>query len=238
MRRSPVILLSWIVAIAFVLGTGLIYVDRFNLVATPPAFPDSATMIDHALGSVAYRQAIWPVYLWTNLLFAIGFVAAVPFAAAVASASGVAGGLPIFAALTTTGGIIAGIASIIPLGAVDAAVWLQYCNCGFKETEIISQEWAGMVAHDISDWFTRVASVILAVGLIALVREARAAIPLGLRTWTQITAIVLAVIPILATIGRFEPVPELATTVAGVVLIPIWAIWLGRVVSKEAPASG
>jgi hypothetical protein len=234
MPRSWVILLSWIVAGAFILATGLLYVDRLNLVATPPDL-GPGNMVEHALGSLAYRQAIWPVYLWTNLLFTIGFLAAVAFAAVVASRSGVPGGLPLFVALATTGGIIAAIASIIPIGAVNAAVWVGYCDCGFKETEIVSQQWAGMVAQDIGDWMNRVASVVLAVALLALLREGRAVITPMLRTWTYLTAIVLAVVPLLATVGiAVDPLPELLTTLVGLVLVPVWAVWLGRAV-EAAP---
>jgi hypothetical protein len=235
--RSSVWLLSWIVAAAFILATALLYVDRLNLVATPPDL-GNANMVDRALGSVQYKQAIWPVFLWTNLLFGIGFVAAVAFAAAVRSRAGGMGGLPVFGALATTGGIIGAIASIIPIGAVNAAVWLGYCDCGFKETEIISQEWAQMVTLDISDWFNRVAGVILAIALVALIREAGAVIPPLLRTWTYLTAIALAIAPVLATIEKVDPIPaELLTTAAGVVLVPVWALWLGRAVERMPGAA-
>lgn len=241
MPRSRVATLSWIVAIAFVLATALLYVDRLNLVATPPVFPDTVNMVDRVEGSAAYRQAIWPVYLWTNLLFAVGFVAAVAFAWVVASVAGGRGGLPMFVALATTGGTIAAIASIMPIGEVDAAVWLGYCDCVSRETEIISQVWAQMVVHDIGAWLNRVASVILAVSLVALVREAGAVIPSALRSWTYLTAIVLAVVPLLGIVQRFDPLlEELLATFAGVVLVPVWAVWLGRAVDaapRDATAS-
>lgn len=233
MPRSRVSLLSWVIAIAFILGTALTYVDRFNLFATPPELPDSATMVDRVLGTAQYRQAIWPVFLWTYLLFAIGFIAIVPFAAAVAAASKARRRLAMFTALATTGGIIAAIASIIPIGSVNAAVWLGYCDCGFKETEIVSQVWAQMISQDIGDWLNRVASVVLALGLVALVRDAGAVISAGLRTWTYVAAILLAVVPILIFVDRFEPVPDLATTALGAFIIPVWAVWLGRAVDAS-----
>jgi hypothetical protein len=93
MPRSRVTLFSWVLAIAFILATLLQLVDQFNLVATPPDLPD-ANMVDRTLGSSAYLHAIWPVFLWTNLFFGIGFLAAVGFAFNVASAARVAGGLP------------------------------------------------------------------------------------------------------------------------------------------------
>ena len=234
MPRSRVSLLGWVVAISFVLASVLVYVDRFNLVATPPEL-GAENLVDRILGSADYRQAIWPVFLWTNLLFGIGFIASVAFASAVASAARARRGLATFTAFATTGGIIAAIASIIPIGAVQASVWLQYCDCGFKEAEVVSAFWAQMVALDISDWFSRVASVVLAVALAALVRDAGAVISAALRTWTYLAAILLAAVPILITIDRFEPVPELANLALGAVIIPVWAVWLGR--SVEAAGS-
>lgn len=229
MPRSRVTLLSWTVAIAFIAATALIYVDRLNLVATPPEFPDTTNMVERVLGSSTYKQAIWPVFLWTNLLFAIGFIAAVAFAGAVAAAVGGRDRVATFVALATTGGIIGAIASIIPIGAVNAGVWLGYCDCVSKETEVIAQVWAEMVVHDVADWFNRVASVVLAVGLIALVREAGSVVSSTLRTWTYLTAIALIVAPLLITLDRFDPmVGDLLTTVIGVVLVPVWAVWLGR----------
>lgn len=228
MPRSRVVVLSWVVAVAFVLATALQLVDRFNIVATPPELPDATNVVDRILGSSQYRQAIWPVFLWTYLLFAIGFIATVVFAAAVASASRARNGLATFTALATTGGIIAAIASIIPLGAVNAAVWLGYCDCGFKETEVVSQLWAQMVAQDIGDWLSRVANVVLGIGLLVLARDAGAVISAALRTWTYLAAIVLIAVPILITVDKFEPVPDLASLALGAVIVPVWAVWFGR----------
>lgn len=235
MPRSRVALLSWIVAISFIVATGLLYLDRLNLVVTPPQLPDGTNMVDRALGTLEYRQAIWPVFLWTDLLFAVGFAAAVVFAFAVSSASGIRGGLPAFVGLATVGGTIAALASVIPLGAVNAAVWLGYCDCGFKDTEIVSQQWAQIVALDISDWFNRFASVVLAIALVALVREMGGRISRLLRQWTHLTAIVLVVIPVLATTQKLDAsVVDLLNTLAGVVLVPIWAVWLGRSIDAAA----
>ena len=231
MNRSAVVVLSWVIAIAFALATVLFLVDRLNLVATPPNI-ESESMVEHVLGSVAYRQAIWPVFLWTNMLFAIGFAASVAFAWAVASAAGVGRGLPLFTALATTGGITGTMASIIPIGSVDAAVWVGYCDCGFRDTEIVSQVWAQMVSQDIGTWFNRFASLLLAIGLIMLVREAGAVIPAMLRTWTYITAIALIVSPVLGIVQKTDPVAEeLITLITGLVLVPVWAVWLARTVA-------
>jgi hypothetical protein len=234
MPQSRVTLLSWIVAIAFVLASVLLYVDRANLVATPPQFPDTATMVDRVEGSVTYKQAIWPVFLWTNLLFGVGFIAAVAFAWVVAARVAARGGLPIFVALATTGGVIGAIASIMPIGTVNAGVWLGYCDCVSKETEIISQVWAEMVAFDITSWFSRIASLVLAVGLVALIREAGPVISPALRGWTYLAAILLAAAPLLGITELLDPVvEELVSGAVGFVVVPVWAVWLGRSIERR-----
>jgi hypothetical protein len=233
MPRSRVTLFSWVVAIAFILATLLQLADQFNLVATPPDLPNS-NMVDRTLESSAYFHAIWPVFLWTNLLFGIGFLAAIAFAFNVASAARVPGGLPTFKGLAAAGGVIAAISSIIPIGAAEATVFVQYCDCGFKDTEIVSQLWAQMVAEDIANWFQRVAVVVLAISLIALVREASGLITPSLRSWTYITAIALILAPVLATTELLTPDQvNLLSAVSAAVLIPVWAVWLGRLVDAH-----
>jgi hypothetical protein len=223
--RSRVTLLSWIVAIAFILATVLLFIDRLNLVATPPELPDG-TQVDRVHGGAAYRQAIWPVFLWTSLLFGLGFAASVAFAFSVAAGRA---GLATFLGLTATGGIIAAIASIIPIGAVNAGVWLQYCDCGFKETEIVSQVWAQMVALDISAWLNRLASIVLAAGLVALARDAGSLLSSNVLTLTYILALALVLVPFLGITELTEPtIEELVSALTGLVLVPLWAVSLGR----------
>jgi hypothetical protein len=236
MPRSRVSLFAWVLAGAFILATVLRYVDQFNLVATPPDLPN-ANMVDRTLGDSAYFHAIWPVFLWTNLLFGIGFLAAVAFASNLAAAARVDGGLPTFKSLATAGGVIGAIASIIPIGAAEAKVFVQYCDCGFKETEIVSQLWAQMVAEDIANWFLQVASVVLAIALVAVVREGKSLVPPVLRTWTYITAIALVLAAVFATTELLTPdAVNLLTSVIGAVLIPVWAVWLAR--SVDAAPGG
>lgn len=104
MLRSRVVLLSWIVAAAFFLAVVLRFVDQLNLVATPPVLDDNTNMVQRSIATAGYRQAIWPVFFWTNALFALGFVALVAFAGAAVGAVGRT--LAVFAALTTVGGVI------------------------------------------------------------------------------------------------------------------------------------
>ena len=239
MFRSRVGVLSWVVAISFLLGSALVLLDQLNVFATPPDLPESTNLVDRMEGMAAYRQAIWPIFLWENILFAVGFVAAAAFAWSVAAASGGTRGLPVFTALATAGGIIAAIASIIPIGAVEASVWQLYCDCGFKETEIVAGVWAQQVAEAVGMWLARGGSVILAVALLALVRERRALLSPTLRMWTYLTALALVLWPLLAiTEVLGDPAGEQwVTLIAGAILVPVWAVWLGRSVEAGGPES-
>ena len=233
MNRSRVVQLSWVVAVSFFLAVVLQFVDRLNLVATPPDFPDS-NMVDRSLNTVGYRQAIWPVFLWTNLLFAVGFVAIVGFAGALVGTLGRR--LAAFGALAAVGGTIGAISSVIPIGSVDSAVWLGYCDCGFKEQEIVSQIWATMVAQDISVWLLRAAGVTLAVAVIAFLRDGGEVVSQPLRTWSYLTAIALVAAPVLGVVSpeRLGDIADLLTTAIAAILVPVWAIWLGRSVDRAA----
>ncbi len=228
MPRSRVAWLSWIVAGSFLVATALALIDQFNLFATPPDLQEDVNLVNRMTGLAPYRQAIWPIFLWTNLLFGVGFVAAVAFAQLVADR--VAGGAPTFRSLATVGGVIAAITSIIPLGAVNASVWEQYCDCGFKDVEIVSGFRAQIVALDVADWLSRFAGVILAVALLVLIREAGKSVSSGLRTWTWLAAIALIAAPLMLTVEFLgDPsLPGWVTALTGAVLIPVWAIWLGR----------
>ena len=234
MPRSRVTLLSWVVAGAFALASALVLVDRFHLLGEPPPGLDNLNLVDRMVALAPFRQSIWPVFLWTNLLFAVGYVAAVAFAAVIAAASGRGRDLATFRALVATGGIVGAIASIIPIGAVQGTVWQQYCDCGFKETEVVAGLWAQIVAEDVGSWLNRAGSIILAVALFALARDARGLLSPTLRTWTQITALALIVWPVLATIELIDPAfEEWIALGAGAVLVPVWAVWLGRSVDRS-----
>lgn len=227
--------LAWSVGVLFLIGTALQLVDILNLYATPPD-TGAANMVEQRLAVQGYRVAIWPIYFLNNLSFAIAFVALAGLGVALAAllAPPDARRIAIIVSLGV-GGILGAAGQLILIGATQVTIDISYCDCGFKETEIIAGQWAGMVAHDISAWLDRFAAIVLAVGLISLARDAGAVISDTLRTWTYITAIALIAWPILGIVQLIDPMfEELIALVAGAVLVPIWAVWLGRSVDRPA----
>ena len=151
------------------------------------------------------------------------------------------GGLPTFkSAVVTTGGIIAAIASIIPIGAVNAGVWLRVLRLrlqGDRDRRARSgRRWSPRTS---AHWFKRVGSVIIALGLSpsSRGRRARSCRPrCGRGPGWLVIALIIA--PILGVTEITDPsVEELVSALTGVVLVPVWAVWVGRSVDAAGAAS-
>jgi hypothetical protein len=238
MRRSAFVTTSWVLAGAFFLGAVLFALDRLNVVATPPTFPDTANLVDRILGSFGYRQAIWPVYLGTNLLFAIGFGAIVPFAGMLGEQSRDAGASRwIAVGLLAVAGIVGAVASLLIIGAVDVTIATPYCDCGFKETEVVSQSWALSLLSGAHDWLLRGALAAAGLGLFASLRLLPAAASSSLKLLTQVTGLVLIVSVVAQALGALDPLPDLLTGLSAGILVPAWVALTARTVSATTDRS-
>ena len=220
--------LAWSVGFLFLAGTVLQLVDAFNLYATPPDIPDSLNMVERRLAIQDYRVAIWPVFLLGNLATAIGFMAVSTLGLALAGrlASDDAKRVGIIAGLGLAG-ILGAVAQLVIIGVAQPTIDLAYCDCGFKETEIVSQIWAQQLAESASRWLTDAAGVLAAIGVATAGSAFRDRMPAWWNFFSWLTAIGLVAavaIPFL----RISPDLDMwvLVAVAGV-LVPIWAIWLG-----------
>ena len=221
--------LAWSLGILFLLGTALQLVDFANLYATPPEFQPAWTMVDARLATYDYRVAIWPIFFLSNLSFGAGFVAltGLGFALALWLASGDPRRIGIATTLGV-GGILGAVGQLVIIGAAKATVDIAYCDCGFKETEIVSQIWAQMIAEGAAYWLVNGASVLGAVGIVAVVSAFRDELSpsLGILGWVTAIGLVAAVVVPQLSLGPEELAFWLQVVVSGV-LVPIWAIWFG-----------
>jgi len=220
--------LAWSVGLLFLVGTVFQLVDFFNLYTTPPDLPESLNMVDFRLAVQDYRVAIWPIFLLGNLATGVGFMAVT--ALGVALAGRLAGDDPHrvgIAAGLGMAGIFGAVAQLLIIGVTQPTIDNGYCDCGFKETEIVAQIWGQQLAESASRWLTNTALVLAAVGVVAAGRAFRERMPTswGIFSWlTAIGMVAAAVIPFL----RINPDLDvwILVVVAGV-LVPIWALWLG-----------
>ena len=158
--------LAWSVGFLFLLGTVLQLVDFFNLYKTPPDLPESLNMVEFRLAVQDYRVAVWPIFLLSNLATGIGFMAVTALGLALAGhltsdnshRVGIAAGLGM-------AGIFGAVAQLLIIGVAQPTIDNAYCDCGFKETEIVSQIWAQQLVESASRWLTNAALVLAAIGV-------------------------------------------------------------------------
>ena len=229
--------LGWILGIALVLGTVLLVALNLNLVAKPPEFPDSATLVDRLLGSQDFRHTIWPFDLAANLLLCVGLIAAVPFVWL--TSAGIDPGDPrrrFLVAMTVTGAFVGIVATLAYVGAVKVTIDTAYCDCGFKEQESISQFWALSLVSGSRDWLLDGTATLIAVGVAvagrafsqAMGRGPAAVMPVSWTLLSYLAAATLALGAVLQITGIGDPAGSLISAVATGVLLPIWSIWLAR----------
>jgi len=220
--------LAWAVGLLFLVGTVLRLVDFFDLYATPPDVPETLNMVQRRLAVQEYRVAIWPIFALGNLAIGAGFMAATALGLELVRhvrrdtdyRLGIAVGLGM-------AGIFGAVAQLLIVGAAQPTVDSAYCDCGFKDTEIVSQIWAQQLIEGASGWLTNAALVLGAIGVAAAGTGLRDRMPAAWNIVSWLTAIGLvaaAVVPLL----RINPDLDfwLAIVTAGV-LVPIWSMWIG-----------
>jgi hypothetical protein len=225
---TPVRWLAWTVGALFLIGTALQLVDTLNLYVTPPD-TGASSMVAQRLASQDYRVAIWPIFALNNLSFGIAFVAITGLGLALAALLAT-GDTRRIAIMTTVGiaGILGAVGQLILLGATQVTIDIAYCDCGFKETEIIAQIWAQMLANGASQALVDAASILAAIGIFVIASTFRRDMPGAWEIWSWVTATALIVgffIRFLS-LGNEDLGLILFVAVSGV-LVPVWAFWLG-----------
>jgi hypothetical protein len=219
--------LAWSVGVLFLIGTAFQLVDLLNLYATPPD-TNELNMVEAQLAGRDYRVAIWPVFLLSNLSIGVGFVALAGLGFGLASmlASG-DGQRTVIATSLGVAGVLGAVAQLILIGAAQVTVEIAYCDCGFKETEIVSQIWAQMLANGASEWLVNGAAVLGGIGILAVDAAFRRRMPAA---WDIVSWLTAAGLIVTVVVGVFRLGYELGLyllLIVSGVLVPIWAIWLG-----------
>jgi hypothetical protein len=227
--------LAWSVGVLFLIGTVLRLVDNFNLFTTPPDIPETLNMVDFRLAVQEYRVAIWPIFLLSNLANAIAFMAVAALGLALAGRVvtgsphrvGIAAGLGM-------AGIFGAVAQLLIIGVTEPTIDNPYCDCGFKETEIVAQIWGQQLAESASRWLINAALVLSAIGVASAGTAFRSRMPAAWNVYSWLVAlglVVAVVIPLL----RIDPELDLwVLAVVADMMVPIWAIWLGASLRGEA----
>ena len=220
--------LAWSIGILFLVGTAFQLVDLLNLYATPPPPSDALNMVEQRLAVQDYRVAIWPVFFLANLSIGVGFIALTGLGLALASRLARADqrGIVIATSLGVAG-ILGAVAQFMVIGAAQATIDIAYCDCGFKDTEIVSQIWGQMLIEGASNWLTNGAGVLAAIGILAVDAAFRDRLPSAWRIVSWLTAIGLIATVVVGVVGFGGDLGLYLLLLVSGVLVPIWTIWLG-----------
>ena len=222
--------LCWIVAGLLVVATALQFVDQLNLYAQPPNLPESVNMVDRRLGSADYRAAIWPIFFASHFLFGLALLVVVPLAYLVGARLPRTDDRRLVMTSTLAGGALIGaIAELIVVGSVQPTIGLTYCDCGFKEQEVVSQIWAQMLIEGSTVWLLNGTALMFAVGFWLAGTLLRSRGMNEAWEWLSRAIAVVFLIPVvLSILETGEEVSNLLAALATGILVPVWAIWLGR----------
>ena len=223
------------IGVVFLLAALLRLVDVLNLVASPPANPGD-NLVDRVLATIPYRHDIWPVFFGTNVLVAIGFagLAALGWllAARMTSTDDRRG---LLLGTFVTGGILGVAGQLLLVGAVRAQIDIPYCDCGFKDQEIVSQVWAEMVAQGASEWLVNGALLLGAIGLvIAAARFGGREMP-DTWGWLSVGIAALVAVWLLVSFADQGDLSDALLLLTIGILVPIWSIWLGLRFGTASP---
>jgi hypothetical protein len=191
-------------------------------------------MVEARLAVQDYRSAIWPVFALGNLAFGVGFVALVGLGLALASrlGSGDPQRIVILTALAV-GGVLGAVGQLIQVGAADVTVNMSYCDCEFLNEEIVSQIWGQMIVEGASRWLVNAATVLAAIGIVAVDVAFRRRMPAAWDIVSWVTAIGLIATVVVGFLNLEGDLGLYLQVLVVGVLVPIWAIWLGASLRDE-----
>jgi len=142
------------------------------------------------------------------------------------------------ATLFVVGGVVGVVGQLVNIGVNNAATF-GYCDCGFRETELIAQDYALSVGWTVVNWFLIASVTIVGIGVAMAGRLV--AVGSAWRTLSYVivavllVAVVIRVAAAFVFIEAFDPfqVTDLIVAFAAGILVPIWAILLARGVSDR-----
>ena len=219
-------ILLWIFAVCAVLATLLALALGFDLLVQPPEIAETLDLPSRLEAIHPFHVAQWPFDAASTLLYVVAFGALLLAAGSIASLAGTDGRADMLKSAIVASGLLGVASGLLYFGATQVTIALQYCDCGFKTEEVISQFWAITIVQGATDWLSYGAVVFGAIGaaLSALVLGDRGLPPIW--RWITWSAAVLLVLSIVLNEFTDTPAGDLAVAVATGILLPAWAIIL------------
>ena len=219
--------MAFAVAALFFVATLFQLADRLNLVAQPPNIAESSNLVQRVEAQIPYQNAIWPVFFATNLLFGVGFFALAGLGLALAARRPTGDPARVLLVWLIGGaGVLGTVAFLIRVGAVQTKIDIPYCDCGFKDQEIVSQVWAEMIVDGAVLWLINGASILAALGAVLAGRLfGGREMPAAWATASYLVGILVALAVVLGLVAQGDASDWLSIALTALV-IPGWALWI------------
>lgn len=221
--------LAFAMAGLFFVSTLLTLLDQLNLIYQPPAIPDSANLVERVTALIPYRHDVWPLFFLENALAGLGFLVLVGLGLVLATRVARSDDRRLLLLWTfLVAGVIGVIAETVVIGAVKAAIDVPYCDCGFKDQEIVSQVWAEMVVQSAGAVLIDAAALLAAAGLVVGgVLFGGSLMPASWRLLSFGAAALLVLSVILGWADIASDANSWLTAAITGLAIPAWAVWIG-----------
>jgi hypothetical protein len=235
-RWSILRVLLGIFATSLLLATILSLALGLDLVVTPPTIPDTDDLPTRLLAVQPYLVARWPLDAVSSLLYVVAFASLALASGPIAALAGTDRRAGVFKSSILVAGLLGVAGGLLYVGATRVTIDQQYCDCGFKIQESISQYWAINVVHGATDWLNYGAILfsVIALGLSALTLGHRRGLPPAWR-WLAWGAAATLILSIVAHEFTDSTAGDLLAALASGILLPAWAIILARQ-SVDPPA--
>ena len=234
----------WLAAIAgasFGLAALLTLLDSLNLTAPAPSIPPEAALPDRILAILQNQSERFPVVLIASLIAVAAFAALAALGPVLRRAFGSAHE-PRGAVLVGTlalGGTVGVIGQLIFIGGQAVASDATYCECAFRDPQLIARGGVLDLVLSINAWMTWGSISFFAAGLFVAASHPEAG-RVAPRRWILLTRTLAALMLVVAVLGAgFPPLaqslgwdldPSLVTGVPSLVvllvLVPWWSFWL------------
>lgn len=145
--------------------------------------------------------------------------------------------------LVTTAFIVAGSLGIVGvllyIGAKEASINAQYCECALRDPQLISRAEGLNAASNIQSWLTGGFAVLFGAGLLAAagMTSSMRALPSGWKTYTRWMGVAAIGFVVIGHLLSFHGSDEMDLSVASIALVaivagvltPIWGVWTARI---------
>ncbi len=225
-------------AICLVVATLLSLALGFDLLVQPPALDDSLDLPARLLALQPFREAQWPYDMAASLLFVVGFGALTLAAGPIADLGGTDPRASVLRSAIIASGLTGVISGLLYIGATQVTIALQYCDCGYKTEESISQFWAINIVQGASNWVSYGAIVFGAIAVALSVAVLGGRVRWRAWTWVGWSAVVFLLLSIVLHEVSDSPAGDLVVSVATAILLPVWALILARDPGDPAATPG